>query len=196
MDLIIRNVRLSFPDLFFPVEFKKGDGKPRWNASFLIKPGSEADKAIRAAIEAEAKTEWGAKAADVLKGMVNQSNKYCYLSGDTKSYDGYAGMMVLATHRAAKLRSGAPNAAPIVLDAVAGADGKPARLDANAGRPYAGCYVDAKVSIYCQKGENPGVRASFSVVQFVRDGEAFSAGAPSDDGFEALTEGADAEDLA
>jgi hypothetical protein len=195
MDLVIRNVRLSFPDLFFPVEFKKGDGKPRWNASFLVKPGSEADKAIRAAIEAEAKAEWGAKAAETLKGMAGQTNKYCYLSGDTKSYDGYAGMMVLASHRSAKLKSGAPNAAPIILDSVAGADGKPARLDANAGRPYAGCYVDAKVSIYCQKGENPGVRSSFSVVQYVGKGEAFSAGAPNDDEFEAVTEGADAGDL-
>jgi hypothetical protein len=147
MDLTIRNVRLSFPDLFFAVEYKKGDGKPRWNASFLVKPGSEADKAIRAAIEAEAKAEWGAKAAETLKSMEGQNNKHCYLSGDNKSYDGYAGMMVLASHRAAKLKSGAPNSPPIILDSLAGADGKPARLSADAGRPYAGCYVDAKVSI-------------------------------------------------
>jgi hypothetical protein len=195
MDIIIRNVRLSFPDLFFPVEFKKGDGKPRWNASFLVKPGSEADKSIRAAIEAEAKNEWGAKAADMLKSMEGQTNKHCYLSGDTKSYDGYAGMMVLASHRAAKLKSGAPNTPPIVLDSIAGADGKPARLTAESGRPYGGCYVDARVSIYCQKGENPGVRSSFSVVQYVGKGEAFSASTPTDEGFEAITEGADAGDL-
>lgn len=190
MDIMLRNVRLSFPDLFFPVEFKPGDGKPRWNASFLVKPGDDNDKSIRSAIAAEAAATWGPKAAATLKSMEGQGNKYCYVDGDTKGYDGYAGMMVIACHRAAKLRSGAPNSAPLVLDADKTA------LGAAAGRPYAGGYVNAKVSIYCQKGENPGVRASFSAVQFVRDGEAFGAGAPTAEGFDEITEGADAADLA
>lgn len=50
----LAGVRLSFPDLFKAVEFKTGDGKPRFNASFLVDPGSENDKKIKAAIAVEA----------------------------------------------------------------------------------------------------------------------------------------------
>ena len=187
MDLIIKNVRLSFPDLFRAVEHKPGEGKPRWNATFLVSPGSDADKAIRAAIQAEATAEWKEKAAGMLKACAGQTNKFCYLDGDTKQYEGYAGMMYLATHRAAKLRNGSPNTPPLIIDT----NKRP--LDETAGRPYPGCYVNAKVSIYCQKGENAGVRASFSVVQFAKDGDAFSKGTPTDDEFDNIAEGADAE---
>jgi hypothetical protein len=47
----LSNVRLSYNDLFQAKEFKAGDGKPRYSATFLVEPGSEADKAIRAAIK-------------------------------------------------------------------------------------------------------------------------------------------------
>lgn len=181
MDIMIKNVRLSFPDLFHAVEFKAGDGKPRWNATFLVEPGSENDKNIKRAIAAEAKEVWGAKAEQTLKSCEGQVNKYCYIDGDTKEYDGYAGHMYLAAHRAAKTKGGAPNSRPQIIDR----DKSP--LTAEDGKPYAGCYVNAKVSIYCQKGENAGVRASFSAVQFLRDGDAFSAGAPSTDEFDDLS---------
>lgn len=183
-DIMLRNVRLSFPDLFHAKEFKPGDGKPRWSATFLIEPGSDNDKLVRKAI-AEAATEaWGAQATKVLKSIENQGNKYCYLDGDTKEYDGYAGMMFLATHRSATKM-----ARPAIIDA----DKSP--LTAEDGRPYAGCYVNAKVSIYGQKGENQGMRASFSAVQFYRDGDAFSAGAPTTDDFDDVTSGSDADAL-
>ena len=102
MDILLKDVRLSFPDLFNAVEFKTGDGKSRWNASFLIEPGSANDKLIREAIQTEAKAVWGVNAAKQLKTCEGQSNKYCYLDGNTKAYDGYEGMMCLAAHRPAK----------------------------------------------------------------------------------------------
>lgn len=181
MKVKLANVRLSFPDLFHAVEFKAGDGKPRYNATFLIVPGSENDKAIQAAIQAAATEVWGAKAASTHKSIAGQTNKYCYLDGNTKEYDGYEGMMYLACHAKAR---------PLVIDR----DKTP--LTAEDGRPYAGCYVNATVEIYAQKGENTGMRASFTGVQFVKDGEAFGGGAPaSPDEFEDLGDGADAGDL-
>ena len=33
MDILLKDVRLSFPDLFNAVEFKTGDGKSRWNGA-------------------------------------------------------------------------------------------------------------------------------------------------------------------
>jgi len=63
-------------------------------------------------------------------------------------------------------------------------------------KPYGGCYVNAKVEIYCQTGENSGVRASFSVIQFYKDGDTFSASTPSTDGFDAIEDdGMDGDSL-
>ncbi len=181
MQVKLKRVRLSFPDLWVPVEFKPGDGKPRFNATFLIEPGSDNDKAIQAAIKEAAKETFGAKADAILKSLAGNSNKYAYLDGNTKEYDGYEGMMYLACH--AKARPYICDRDPTVI------------LPADSGRPYAGCYVNATVDIYAQKGENQGIRASFTGVQFAADGDAFSAGKPATaNDFETLAEGA-GEDL-
>ena len=199
-------VRLSFPDLFKAVEFKTGDGKPRFNASFLIEPGSENDKKVKAAIAAEAVEAFGPKGPKIVGAFEGQTNKYCYLDGDTKEYDGYAGMMVLAAH--SKVAPGvfthkAHNGKVCYLSESGGVfqlDGfgklQPVEVDFKATVPYAGCYVNATVEIWGQKGENTGMRASFTGVQFAKDGEAFSGGtAASPDDFDDLGEGSDADDL-
>jgi hypothetical protein len=181
MKVKLSKVRLSFPDLFKAVEFKTGDGKPRYNATFLVEPGSANDTALKAAIEAAAAETYGTKAKANLKSFSGQTNKYCYLDGDTKDYDGYAGMTYLACH--SKVR-------PLVIDR----DKSP--LTEQDGKPYAGCYVNATVEIYAQAGENPGIRASFTGVQFHSDGEAFGGGAPaSTDDFDDLGDSSD-DDLA
>lgn len=178
-DIIIEG-RLSFPDLWDPVEFKAGDGRPRWNATILVEPGSASDKAIKAAIEKAAALEWKDKALAKLREYKGQKNQYCYLDGGTRDYEGYEGMMALSTHRAAKTKNGGAAPRPAIIDR----DTSP--LTAEDGKPYAGCYVKVKVSFYCQSGENPGVRSSFSVVQFVKDGDAFAGSAPNVEGFEDL----------
>ena len=188
-DIILRNVRLSFPDLWHAVEFKPGDGRPRWNATFLIEPGSDNDKAIRRAISAAARDTFGDKAAQMIKSCSGQVTKFCYIDGAMKDYDGYQDHWALAAHRAAKLRNGSPNSAPLIIDR------NKRELSESDGRPYGGCYVNAKVSIWAQKGENPGIRCSFSVVQFHADGDALGAGAPNAADFEDLSDGADAADF-
>lgn len=170
------NVRLSFPDLFEAKEYKPGDGKPRYSAAFIIAPGSENDKAIRAAILAEAKTTWEKKGESTLKAIENNPNKFCYMSGDLKEYDGYAGNMILSSHR--KASSGRP----LVIDQ------QKNPLVVEDGKPYAGCYVNATVEIYGQKGENFGMRCGLLAVQFAGDGDAFSAGTkPSTDDFDDIS---------
>jgi hypothetical protein len=177
MKVMLKNVRLSFPDLFDAVEFKAGDGKLRFNATFLIDPASADHKKIEEAIEAAAKEQFGVKYEKLLAGMRGNANKFCYLDGDMKDYDGYAGNFYLAAH--SKIR-------PTVIDA----DKTP--LTAQDGKPYSGCYVNASVDIWAQKGENSGVRASILGVQFFRDGEPFAGGTPADpDDFDDVS----AEDL-
>lgn len=203
----LAGVRLSFPDLFKAVEFKTGDGKPRFNASFLVEPGSENDKRIKAAIAAEALEAFGPKGPKIVAGLEGQSNKYCYLDGDTKEYDGYEGKMVLASH--SKVAPGvfthrtAENGKVCYLNESGGtfqldAFGKlqPVEVDFKVTVPYAGCYVNATVEIWGQKGENSGMRCSVTGVQFAKDGDAFSGGsAASPDEFDDLGDGADSADL-
>lgn len=176
--ITLKNVRLSFPDLFHAVEFKTGDGKPRFNASFLIEKGSANDALIRKAIKEEGLEVLGKKSDATLAAWAPQTNKYAYADGDLKEYEGYAGMMVLSAHSKSR---------PLTIDR-----DKSPLVEAD-GRPYAGCYVNAIVDIYVQSGENPGLRCGFSGVQFYAEGDAFSGGrAASVDEFEDLGEGSDA----
>lgn len=185
-------VRLSFPDVYTAVEFKAGDGKPRYNASFLIVPGGANDKKIEAAIAAEVKAAFpdAVKGAKWLAAARGQGNKDCYTDGDLKSYDGYEGMKVLSSHRRAK--DGPVGVYGNVLDP---ATQKVVVLTEVSGKPYAGCYVNGTVEIYLQtKGENQGIRCGLQAVQFVRDGDAFSGSKPATpDDFAPLEQGADAE---
>lgn len=174
MKIKLKDVRLSFPNIWKAKEFKPGDGKFRYDATFLIVPGSENDKTIKAAIQAAAVETYGAKADKFLAQCEGQANKNAYADGDLKDYEGYEGMLYLACH--SKVR-------PLIIDRAR----EP--LSEEDGKPYAGCYVNAQVEIYAQKGENPGVRASFSGVQFVRDGDAFGGGsAAKTDDFDDLGE--------
>lgn len=157
MDVKLNDVRLAFANLWKAKEFKTGDGKPRFDAVFLIEPGSENDRLIREAIAAEAKAVFADKAAANIKAWSGNSNKFAYQPG-TEKYDGFEGKMALGSHN--KIR-------PTVIDA------NLAPLVEADGRPYSGCYVNAIVSIWAQNGENQGIRAAVLGVQFLRHGESF-----------------------
>lgn len=154
-------VRLSFPDLFTPVEYEKGDGKPRYNATYLVKKGGANDKKIQAAIQAVAEEKFGKKAASLLAQFKGNPQKICYLDGDAKEYDGYAGMNYISAHRKAK------DGPPFLCDQ------QKQELQEKHGKPYAGCYVNATVDIYAQDAPNAGIRAGVVGIQFWRDGDAF-----------------------
>jgi hypothetical protein len=160
-------VRLSFPDVFEAVEYEAGDGKPRYNATFLVKKGGENDKRIRAAIATVADEAFGKSAQKQLAAFEGNAQKMAYLDGDLKEYDGYADHWYLSCHR--KEKDGPPTIIDRNKEALTSADGK----------PYAGCFVNATVDIWAQVKLNPGIRASFSGVQFVRDGDAFGGGRPA-----------------
>jgi len=180
----IMKVRLSFPDIFDAVQYQ-GAGAFRYNASFLIVPGSDNDKQVKAAILAAAKEEFREKATAVLASLQGNSNKYCYLSGDTKEYDGYQGMMVLSSHRRQT------DGRPLVIDE------QKRPLDISDGKPYGGCYVNATVDIYAQPGKNSGIRCGLQGIQFAADGDAFGGAKPGKvEDFDDLGEGADPGDAA
>lgn len=163
MKVTLKNVRLSFPDLFEASEY---EGKRNFGAQFLLEPGSENAKAVEAAIEAIGKEKWKDKAAATVKAIRAGGNqKCCYWSGDTKTYDGYEGMMVVTAKRAED------KGRPLVIDQ------KKNPLQPSDGKPYAGCYVNASVDLYCQENAfGKGIRAVLMGVQFAKDGDAFGSG--------------------
>jgi hypothetical protein len=182
--IILKDVRLSvFKNSLRVATQFDGVGEFKYQAHFLIEPGSENDKAIRAAIQEVAQHKWKDKAAAALKGIEGQKKEYCYLSGDSKEYAGYAGMMVLSTTRY-------KNDGPVKV-----IDRQKNDLDETSGKPYSGCYVNAKVQLRAQDNQwGKGMRCGLIAVQFVRDGDAFSGSGPANDtGFEAIEE--EASDL-
>jgi len=181
MKVILNNVRLSFPKLWTPEAFEEGN-TPRYGCNVLVEPGSDNDKAIRGAIAAVAEEKHGAKAKAFLDGVHGHSGKFCYQDGNGKAdkYEGYAGMWSLAANR------NADQGAPKVVDL----DKTP--LGEGSGKPYAGCYVNVSVDIWCQTGKYAGIRCTLVAVQFVKDGDAFAGAPASADDFDDLSGGADA----
>ena len=174
--VIIKGARLAFPDLHEAVQFQ-GTGPFNYKATFLVTPGSDADKAILAAIGKAGYNKWGEKSGPIVaQARAAGSGKFCYVDGNTKAYDGFAGTMALSASRSKD------NGAPKVLDRDLSA------LPSDAGRPYGGCVVNGKVTIWAQDNQyGKAIRATLVGVQFVADGEAFSGSGPaSADGMEAL----------
>lgn len=181
MKVNLKNVRLSFPDLFTARAFKAGD-EPKFKATFLIPKDDPQIKVVEAAVLEVAKAKWGAKAESVLKSIRGNPNKFCFQDGNTKDYDGYEGMMALSANNKAR---------PLLLDR----DKTP--LSSVDGKPYAGCYVNASLELFTYDNSGNGVSASLKGVQFVRDGDAFGGGAPaSPDEFEDLGVEEEEESLA
>lgn len=178
--IILQNVRLNFPDLYKARQFK-GEGKARFSASFLIEQGSENDKKVQKTIKAAILEKLGdqKKAGAFFAKYWGQGGKCSYMSGDASEYDGYEGMMVLAAHR------NEDKGAPKVVDR------QKQPLTAESGKPYGGCYVNAKVDIWIQVDGYPGIRCGLLVVQFVKDGEPFSGSVPNADDMPDLPDLAD-----
>ncbi|MEX3555288.1 MAG: ssDNA-binding protein [Burkholderia gladioli] len=191
--LKLKNVRLSFPDLFEAVQFE-GQGPFSYRAAFLMPEkhavmlqqadGSFKSTTLRAVIDAITAEAWKGKAGAILKTLWGNPQKCCWYDGNLKEYDGYADNFVLSSSRS--LEKGRP----VVFDR----DRTP--LTAADGRPYAGCYVNAAVELWVQDNKyGKGIRSTLRGVQFYKDGDAFTAGTPlNPDEFDDL--GADEEEAA
>lgn len=183
MQIKLTDVRLFFPDLFTAVQFD-GQGEFRFGATFGVAKGSAMHKLIESTIKEVAKEGWKGKADAMLKSFENNANKYCYMDGDTRTYSGAEGLMVLSARRKKK------DGQPLILLA------DKTKIVEDNGEIYSGCYVNAKVDIWPQTKDYPGVRCTLLGVQFNRHGDAFSGAAKaSDNDFETITEGADAADI-
>lgn len=169
--ILLKKVRLSFPQLFTPRAFQAGQD-PRFEASFILDPANKDHAEQIAAIKAEIVRLAGEAFGGPTK--IPRDLKTCLVDGNTKDYAGYKDMLVLTSHN--KVRPTVVNRqkAPV-------AEGDPQA-------PYAGCYVNATVNLWVQNNQfGKRVNASLRAVQFYDDGEAFGRGpVDADSEFEAI----------
>jgi hypothetical protein len=185
-DIILKNVRLSFNDLFEPQQKRSmpnGDeigGKFR--ATVLVpKDDPEGNmKIIEKAIKDAIAARWPSNPPKIRK------DKLPYSDGDDSDREEFQEHWVVrATEK--------PEYPPLIVDR------DTSLLRATDGKPYSGCYVNLRVAPYAWDASvAKGVSFSLKAVQFVRDGERF--GAPPltpEDAFEPLEDDddVDADDL-
>lgn len=162
-ELKIDNVRLAFAKgLFDNTPMNAGD-KPAYSCNFILPKNHTQLKQVQEALKQVAQGKWGAKAPEILKALV-AGGKVCLRDGDSKTADGFAGNLFIAARNAAR---------PIVIDA-----DKSVLTEAD-GKPYSGCYVNAKVRFWAQdNAHGKRINAQLLVVQFYKDGDSFGGSAP------------------
>lgn len=173
--ITLKNVRLSFPRLFEARAFQEGQ-KPRYEATFLLDPSDKEHarqiKEIKQAALKVAREKWG---KDIPK---NLKKNFGLADEEGLEYDGYEGMFFFRS--ALPADRGRP---PVV-------DRRKSPITAEDGVIYAGCYVNATVSVWAQDNNyGKRINGTLRAVQFVKDGEAF--GAPpvdADEEFDELPE--------
>ncbi|MEN9315456.1 MAG: hypothetical protein RIS35_1849 [Pseudomonadota bacterium] len=187
--VILRDVRLSYPDLWKPGKPMNPTDTPKYGAQLIFSPDSDAAKVAKETFIAVAQEVFGANWQNVVAAM--EKSKKCLRKGDenlTKDgaiRDGYAGNQYVVARNKAK---------PLVIGPRKGPDGQFPILTENDGKPYGGCFVNAKVDIKAMKGfeKVPSqVYATLLTIQFVRDGQAFGAAPGTAEGFDDVV-GADA----
>lgn len=191
----LKAVRISYPKVFRAERYKDQPGSEAYSATFLVPKTDEAQMtAIKKAIQAAAAEKFPdpAKAKAFIERVKGSKMQFCFRDGDVHKPDdeSYQGHMFLTARRKAS------DGAPKVFHKNPKIGGRDNLITEADGILYAGCYVNATVSIYAQTGETEGIRCSLVGLQFAADGDSFGgASSASADDFEDLSEGANAPDL-
>lgn len=166
MKIKIQNSRLSFPSLFRTAVFG-GEDTGKYEATFIL------DKEQHAEVIKQIQAEAARLMKEELKGKI-PADKVCMKDGDEQGRPEFDGAYTI---KASTKRR------PLVIDR----DKSPITEEDN--RVYAGCYVNAIISLWAQNNQyGKRINAQLDGVQFVRDGEPFGDGGISADEFDAFGE--------
>lgn len=164
--IILKNVRIAFCQSLWEKQQVNGEGQPAHSAVFLLAADDpQVDEVNDLIDKVAAESKWGAKSKTIL-GVLRGKDAICIHNGDTKAqYEGFEGNWYVSARSYTKV---------LVVDR----DKTP--LGPDAGKPYAGCYVDASIEVWVQDNKwGKRVNATLRWVQFRRDGDAFAGGAPA-----------------
>lgn len=160
----LANVRLSFPSLFKMASFG-GESTGKYEATFVLDKEGHAEviEQLKKRIKTLMKTE--------LKGKI-AADKICLKDGDDLGRPEFEGKYTI---KASTKRR------PLVIDR----DKTP--LTEEDGKPYAGAYVNAIISLWAQDNKfGKRINAQLDGVQFHADGEPFGDGGIDVDAFDAF----------
>jgi hypothetical protein len=169
----LKDVILSYPNLFRAKAFGKGEGEPAFSANFLLDKGSKLGKTniglIEDAIDAAKDAKWNGKSPKI------KSDKIFFKDGDSEDYEDAEenhGMMIVTSRNYKK---------PRTLDR-----DKQDCVEAD-DILYGGARVDAIVRVWAQDNDW-GVRINCSVeaVRFREDGDRFGSAPVDPDEFDDL----------
>lgn len=178
MLITLKNVRLAFSQFLFTKGTNLQNAEPNFSCTLIIDKKDSQIQAVRKVIAEVAKEQWKDKSIAILK-QLNAKESLCLRDGDLKTdYAGFEDTMYISCN--AKTR-------PTIVDK----DRSP--LVEEDGKPYAGCYVNAKLDIWAQDNNyGKRVNASLRGIQFAGDGEAFGGCKPaSADEFDDLSDTGD-----
>jgi hypothetical protein len=179
--VILKNVRLSFPDLFKPGKPMNEGDVPKYGCQSIIAPGSEAEAVAKAAMIASAQETFGPNWKAIVAAM--EKSKKCLRIGDDNLdkegniREGYGDHMYLVARNRAK-----PS-----LVAGKRPDGSFIYLTEADGKLYGGCFVNVKIDIKAMKAKEKipnQIYATLLAVQHFREGDAFGAAPGTPDGFD------------
>jgi len=153
--ITLKNVRLSFPQIWTPKAYMEGQ-TPKYSANLLLDKDADAEQIakLKKAIKQAATAGFN---GDIPKGL-----KTFLGDGNDKAYDGYENAMFVSCSSRQR---------PTTIDR------DRTQLVEEDGKLYAGCYVNAAISCWVQNN-NWGKRlnANLLALQFVKDGEQFGGG--------------------
>lgn len=179
--VVLKNVRLSFPHLFEPTASIE-NGPKKFRAAFLMDPETESGQAnikkVKAAMDKAALGVWKTKEkADKIRAKLD-SDRSGLRDGDDCTnkegdvYAGYEGMKVLGATNGRKPKVLRRDKS--VIDSTESAE------------IYAGCYVNAVVSVWATNSEKHGgngIFATLEIVQYAKAGEPFGAAELDEDDY-------------
>lgn len=164
--LILKNVRLSYANLFTPRENKSGE--LRYSTALLIPKDHPQVEALQAAIDTEGAEKFGAKWA----GMVKRNGsplKDADEDGKADDDPNYEGMFYFNTSSKRKPQVVDRQVQPIVDES----------------EIFSGCYANVSIAVYgFEVPENKGVTFGLNNVQLVKLGERLGGAANAEEDFE------------
>jgi hypothetical protein len=187
MEVKLQNVRICFAQGLFNARALDDGKKPKFSCQFII---PKADKAqiqkVEAAIKAVAKEKWAAK-ADAALASIKGTDFLCLRDGERfPDREELQDATFVAASNARR---------PMVIDR----DKSP--LTEADGKPYSGCFVNIKLDVYAYEMKEKNmtkkmVCATLLGVQFVKDGDAFTAAqVATEDDFDDLADTGEEDDL-
>ena len=167
--IMLKGVTMAFPALAQPQSF--GDGEPAYGAKFPILPGSEQQKALEAAMLAEAKEAWKDKAPGVLARLA-EDGKLCFVKKVYRSkktgdpYQGFEDRHYLSTRNA--------KTQPSVYNPYGEALTSEGEIERQA---FSGAVVNASIEVWAQDNKwGQRINCALRGVMLTGEGENFGGG--------------------